>query len=81
MNVAHVPLVPSVFMKCVRRQVQQRKGMRHSKSSDKRMLPNSVLNAAQGTICVRISLGTTIPHCSVLCGLAFGLSATIRQLL
>lgn len=81
MNVANFPLVPSVFMKYVKRQVQQRKGMRHSKLNDKRMLPDSVLNTAQGTICKIICSGTSSPDCGVLCGLAFGLCATIRQVL
>jgi len=79
MNVANVPLVPGVFIKCDRRQVQQRKGMRHSKLKDKGMLPNSVLNTAQGTMGLIISLGTSSPACSDLCGLAFGLHTTINK--
>ena len=48
---------------------------------DKKMLPNLVLNTAQGTICKRTSSGTSSPDCDILCGLAFGLCSTIRQVL
>lgn len=53
--------------------------MGHSKLIDNGMLPNSLLNTAQDTMGLIISLSTSSPACSVLCGLVFGLRITINK--